>query len=222
MDALHWASHRGNDDIVRLLLSNGADITVKTNKGQTALDLCDKHPNVKAMLEAQHVETTDVGPEPELPIKATYLKEPDLEKSWLLPDEFSENKADRIIRQQTALDNLNNEKNNTNQQQPVKNTESSYNTSNISTKDIDENEILVYLKTKSDDAILGSVYLKNEPLNNIIQSLKNELDDLPENFTIARNNGKLTIPINSKQMSKNLLDIFRGDDDVLIIVPASS
>ncbi|CAO3615699.1 unnamed protein product [Cunninghamella blakesleeana] len=171
--ALHWASHRGNDDIVRLLLSNGADITVKTNKGQTALDLCDKHPNVKAMLEAQHVETTDVGPEPELPIKATYLKEPDLEKSWLLPDEFSENKADRIIRQQTALDNLNNEKNNTNQQQPVKNTESSYNTSNISTKDIDENEILVYLKTKSDDAILGSVYLKNEPLNNIIQSLKN-------------------------------------------------
>lgn len=46
-----------------------------------------------------------------------------------------------------------------------------------------------------------------------------ELDGLPENFGLARNNGKVTIPINAKQMEKPLLDIFRGEDDVLVIIP---
>jgi hypothetical protein len=106
--ALHWASHRGQEDVVRLLLSNGADVTIKTNKGQTALDLCtnDKYPTIQSILEAQHVERTTAGPEPAMSIVPAYMKEPDLEKSWLLPDEFSENKVERVIRQETAKDML--------------------------------------------------------------------------------------------------------------------
>ncbi|KAI9303344.1 ankyrin repeat-containing domain protein [Cunninghamella echinulata] len=220
--ALHWASHRGQEDIVRLLLSNGANTSLKTNKGQTALDLCnsDKYPNVKTMLEAQQVEATNIGPEPELPITPTYLKEPDLEKSWLLPDEFSENKVDRVIRQQTALDMMQNENNPNQQQQPIVSPSSNTSTKNVNNEQ--EIELLVYLGAKSDDSILGSVYLKNEPLNGIFQTLDNELDDLPEKFTIARNNGKVTIPISSKQMLKNVSDVFRNSDDVLIIVPTQS
>lgn len=105
---LHWASHRGQEDIVRLLLSNGADVTIKTNKGQTALDLCsnDKYPAIQSILESQHVERTAAGPEPTISIVPAYMKEPDLEKSWLLPDEFSENKVERVIRQETAKDML--------------------------------------------------------------------------------------------------------------------
>lgn len=50
---------------------------------------------------------TNAGPEPELPIVPTYLKNPDLEKTWLLPDEFTENKVENIVRKQKAKDMLN-------------------------------------------------------------------------------------------------------------------
>ncbi|CAO3619691.1 unnamed protein product [Cunninghamella echinulata] len=146
--ALHWASHCGQEDIIRLLLSNGADTSLKTNKGQTALDLCnsDKYPNVKTMLEAQQIEATNIGPEPELPITPTYLKEPDLEKSWLLPDEFSENKVDRVIRQQTALDMMQNvnDTNQQQQQQPIKPIASNTSTTNMNNEQ--GNHTLMHLK----------------------------------------------------------------------------
>ncbi|KAI8335977.1 hypothetical protein BC941DRAFT_429925 [Chlamydoabsidia padenii] len=218
---LHWASHRGQEDIVRLLLSNGADATIKTNKGQTALDLCSKYPSIQAMLEAQQVERTDVGPEPTIPIVPAYMKEPDLEKSWLLPDEFAENKVERVIRQETAKDMLAKEDLGItrNVTLPVKQPQQP-SVSNQNT----EKEMLVYLGTKSDETILGSVYLKNEEMTLIVTQLEEELDDLPPTFTLARHNGKVCIPINSKQMKKFLLDIFRGgdDDNVLVVVPSSS
>jgi hypothetical protein len=52
------------------------------------------------------VERTAIGPEPTLPIVPTYMKEPDLEKSWLLPDEFSENKVEKVIQREKAKDLL--------------------------------------------------------------------------------------------------------------------
>lgn len=90
--ALHWASHRGQEQIVRILLSNGANPAIETHKGQTALDLAaQKYPQVAEMLkEVTPADRTAAAPEPELPIVPKYLKEPDLEKSWLHPDEFSD------------------------------------------------------------------------------------------------------------------------------------
>lgn len=74
-------------------MSNGADPSLKTNKGQTALDLAEKYPQITALLSTV-AQKSQAGPEPELPIVPTYMKEPDLEKSWLLPDEFAEAKVE--------------------------------------------------------------------------------------------------------------------------------
>lgn len=92
--ALHWASHRGHEAVVKILLSNGADPILKTNKGQTALDLAEKYPGITELL-SRVAQKSEAGPEPELPIVPTYMKEPDLEKSWLLPDEFAEAKVEK-------------------------------------------------------------------------------------------------------------------------------
>lgn len=83
---------------------------IETQKGQTALDLALKHEPVAAILRATMGDNgkVSVGPEPELPIVPTYMKNPDLEKTWLLPDEFSENKVENIVRKQKAVDMVNN------------------------------------------------------------------------------------------------------------------
>lgn len=109
---MHWAAHRGHELVVTALLRSGADPLIKTQKGQTALDLAVNHEAVVAVLRAalgDSVETT-VGPEPALPIVPTYMKNPDLEKTWLMPDEFSENKIENVIRKQAAAESLTNPK----------------------------------------------------------------------------------------------------------------
>ncbi|CAO3634602.1 unnamed protein product [Mucor hiemalis] len=206
--AMHWAAHRGHELVVTALLRSGADPLIKTQKGQTALDLAVNHEAVVAVLRAalgDSVETT-VGPEPALPIVPTYMKNPDLEKTWLMPDEFSENKIENVIRKQAAAESLTNPKSTAS---PTKDTTPSTS---------EEREVLIYLDTRDDNNLLGSVYLKNETIETAIKDIKEEIDGLPENFTVSRHNGKVCIPINPKQMSKRLLDIFRGDDDVLVVV----
>ncbi|KAJ8652445.1 hypothetical protein O0I10_011912 [Lichtheimia ornata] len=211
--ALHWASHRGHVNVVRLLLSNGADPNVKTHKDQTALDLArDKHPEIVSLLEPVTStggdDTNQAKPEPALPIVPRYLKEPDLEKSWLLPDEFSEARIENVVRQHQARKDM--------EQPPQPQQQQQQQQSNTSAA---EKEILVYLGNRNDESIMGSVFLKNESIDASLASIKQELDGLPENFVLGRNNGKMTIPINSKQMDKPLLDIFRGEEDVLVIIP---
>ncbi|KAI7876025.1 ankyrin [Lichtheimia hyalospora FSU 10163] len=211
--ALHWASHRGHVNVVRLLLSNGANPNVKTHKDQTALDLArDKHPEIVSLLEP--VTTVNDGSnqaksEPTLPIVPRYLKEPDLEKSWLLPDEFSEARIENVVRQHQARKDMEQPSQPQQQQQQQQ----------MKPSTVEEREILVYLGKRNDESIMGSVFLKNESIDASVASIKQELDGLPNNFGLARNNGKMTIPINSKQMDKPLLDIFRGEDDVLVIIP---
>jgi ankyrin repeat protein len=108
--ALHWAAHRGHEYVVTALLRSGADPTIKTQKGQTALDLAVNHESTAAVLRAATGDkiAVSIGPEPELPIVPTYMQNPDLEKTWLMPDEFSENKIENVVRKQAAADLLNN------------------------------------------------------------------------------------------------------------------
>lgn len=209
--AMHWAAHRGHDLVVTALLRSGADPLIKTQKGQTALDLAANHEAVVAVLRAavgDSVETT-VGPEPALPIVPTYMKNPDLEKTWLMPDEFSENKIENVVRKQAAAESLKNP------QSTAPPTIAKDTTPSASTE---EREVLVYLDAREDSKLLGSVFLKNETIEAAIKDIREEIDGLPENFTVSRHNGKVSIPINPKQMSKRLLDIFRGEDDVLVVV----
>lgn len=210
--ALHWASHRGHVNVVRLLLSNGANPNVKTHKDQTALDLArDKYPEIVSLLEPVTTTSSQANPEPALPIVPKYLKEPDLEKSWLLPDEFSEARIENVVRQHQAQKDL--------EQSPAPQQQQQQQQQQSNSSAVAEKEILVYLGSRSDDSIMGSVFLKNESIDASVASIKQELDGLPENFGLARNNGKVTIPISAKQMEKPLLDIFRGEDDVLVIIP---
>ncbi|KAF7729666.1 threalose-6-phosphate phosphatase [Apophysomyces ossiformis] len=185
--ALHWAAHRHHENIVRLLLNNGADPSIKTNKDQTAADLGQKHQGILTLL-TRASQTGDVVlgvPEPELPIVPTYLKNPDLEKTWLLPDEFSENKIENIVRQQTAASMLNEP---SKEEKPTPAKAATEDTEDIATT---EKEILVYLSARTDEALLGSVFLKNEPMRKTIETIREELDGLPDNFSLARHNGSV-------------------------------
>lgn len=108
--ALHWAAHRGHENVVTALLRSGADPLIKTQKGQTALDLAVNHDAAATVLRAAVGDKADisVGPEPALPIVPTYMQNPDLEKTWLLPEEFSENKVENILRKEKAAELLKN------------------------------------------------------------------------------------------------------------------
>lgn len=152
--------------MVRLLLSNGADPNVKTHKDQTALDLArDKHPEIVSLLEPVTStggdDTNQAKPEPALPIVPRYLKEPDLEKSWLLPDEFSEARIENVVRQHQARKDM--------EQPPQPQQQQQQQQSNTSAA---EKEILVYLGNRNDESIMGSVFLKNESIDASLASIK--------------------------------------------------
>ncbi|KAL9550806.1 hypothetical protein MBANPS3_004550 [Mucor bainieri] len=218
--ALHWAAHRGHEHVVTALLRSGADPLIKTQKGQTALDLAANHEAAAAVLRAAVGDKVDVsvGPEPALPIVPTYMQNPDLEKTWLLPEEFSENKVENILRKQKAAELVKNPDQEVSPSAPTTASASVPTSTSTSAPAAEEREVLVYLSNRQDDSLLGSVYLQNQSIETAIEDIKKELDGLPDAFTVSRHNGKVSIPINPKQMSKRLLDIFRNEEDVLIVV----
>ena len=52
--ALHWAAARGHDQVVALLLSHGADYTLRTEDGMTPLMLAMKESHDKIVQALQH------------------------------------------------------------------------------------------------------------------------------------------------------------------------
>ncbi|KAI7907581.1 ankyrin repeat-containing domain protein [Cokeromyces recurvatus] len=160
--ALHWAAHRGHEHVVIALLRSGADPFIKTQKGQTALDLAVQHETTAKILRTAMGDQANVsvGPEPSLPFVPTYMKNPDLEKTWLMPDEFSENKVENLVRRQKAVELV--ENSNDTKQQGIKPEEDNR----------EEKEILIYLSSRQDENLLGSVYLKNQTIENAIDDIK--------------------------------------------------
>lgn len=66
--ALHWASRRGQEDIVRVLLNNGADTKTVNNKNEVPADVC-TDPNIRSLLgetsanvKSLHLEETNFTP----------------------------------------------------------------------------------------------------------------------------------------------------------------
>jgi ankyrin repeat protein len=51
---LHWAAARGHDQVVALLLSHGADYTLRTEDGMTPLMLAMKESHDKIVQALQH------------------------------------------------------------------------------------------------------------------------------------------------------------------------
>lgn len=84
--ALHWATHRGHEPVVRALLMRGARKDVQNHKGQIPEDLA-KKPEILALfgrenqvLDQQEEDSSDSAFVP------AYLAHPDLSKLWSLPE----------------------------------------------------------------------------------------------------------------------------------------
>ncbi|KAF9353660.1 hypothetical protein BGX26_008569, partial [Mortierella sp. AD094] len=85
--ALHWATHRGHEPIVRALLMRGARKDVENKKGQTPVDLATK-PEICALYGKEVVD--ELNQQDQDSTKPTftpaYLAQPDLSKLWSLPE----------------------------------------------------------------------------------------------------------------------------------------
>jgi hypothetical protein len=192
------------------LLSNGANPTLLTNKQQTAADLA-KTAEIKALFPAQAFSSAQ--PEAELPIVPTYMQEPDLDKSWNLPDEFAEQRIKRIMEHQKKL-----AKDEPQPQAAAPAPVSAPSKAPSSESSSPEKELLVYLGTRTDENLLGAIFIENQStIEDVIKQINEELDDIPQEFTISRHNGSLAIPISKKQWTKKTLVHFRDEQDAIIV-----
>ncbi|KAI9188690.1 hypothetical protein H9P43_000111 [Blastocladiella emersonii ATCC 22665] len=99
MTPLHWAAQRGHLEIVEALLRHGADPALADAKGRAPHALA-KKPDVLAALGA--AVPADLAPNEaaaELPIQPNYLREPDLAKTWLAPNELPPGAAPVILKE---------------------------------------------------------------------------------------------------------------------------
>ncbi|RKP04840.1 hypothetical protein THASP1DRAFT_3216, partial [Thamnocephalis sphaerospora] len=92
--ALHWAAHRGNDQIVALLLAHGADASITTKDGRTPAQLA-KADQVRRLLnetesapEQPAADQASTAEETSLPFTPHYLAQPDLARVWASPEEM--------------------------------------------------------------------------------------------------------------------------------------
>lgn len=85
--ALHWAAKRGHRDVVKILLSNGADPSLRNKNKDVALSLC-SNPEVRQLLisDSEDSLALDVPSETKLPIVPNYLKHPPLADRVDLPE----------------------------------------------------------------------------------------------------------------------------------------
>ncbi|KAF8924918.1 hypothetical protein BGZ52_007578, partial [Haplosporangium bisporale] len=80
-------------------------------------------------------------------------------------------------------------------------------------------EILVYSQTVSDDSLMGAIFANiDDTIEATLQSIREEIDDVPEEFGLGRFNGSKTIPVNTKQYSRKTGEMFRGEDDAIVII----
>ncbi|KAK3927809.1 Caspase-1 [Frankliniella fusca] len=87
INALHWAAKRGHRDVVRTLLVNGADISLRTKSKDTALSLC-SNPEIRQILLKEIGEDTsaELPTESRLPIIPNYLRNPPLADHVDIPE----------------------------------------------------------------------------------------------------------------------------------------
>ncbi|KAF9954522.1 hypothetical protein BGZ72_004495 [Mortierella alpina] len=228
--ALHWAAHRGHEPVVRALLMRGAQKDLKNTKGQVPADLA-KNSEICALFgknestseAASQEPAEDTGSKPTF--TPAYLAQPDLSKLWSLPDGSTD---DPKLNQEAF--SLSNPKLPSSTPVPTAATGASVASPSSSTAataktihSYDAKEILVYSQAVTDENLLGAIFANVEDtIETTIQLIKEEIDDVPEDFSLGRFNGSKTIPVNTKQYSRKTGDLFRGEDDAIVIVAKSS
>ncbi|KAG0029507.1 Ankyrin repeat domain-containing protein 40 [Podila clonocystis] len=219
--ALHWAAHRGHEPVVRALVMRGASKEIQNHKGQTPVDLA-KKPDICALL-GKDVQEQDSKEEEnkkdDKPIFVpAYLAQPDLSKLWSMPDGSTDDA--KLNQEAFALSNPNipastpaprlaTGSTSTSTPLPVQTQSNSY----------AAKEILVYSQTVSDDSLMGAIFANiDDTIETTLQLIREEIDDVPEEFGLGRFNGSKTIPVNTKQYTRKTGDMFRGDEDAMVII----
>ncbi|KAF9370356.1 hypothetical protein BGX21_005589 [Mortierella sp. AD011] len=222
--ALHWATHRGHEPIVRALLMRGASKDVENKKGQTPVDLATK-PEICA-LYGKEVVASESSQQDQDSTTSTfipaYLAQPDLSKLWSLPEGSTE---DPKLNQEAFA--LSNPKLPSSTPAPKTGTSSLPQPSNVANSDslatkdtYVAKEILVYGSSVTDDNLLGAIFANIEDtIEKTIHQIREEIDDVPEEFSLSRYNGSKVVPVNMKQLSRKTGDMFRGQDDAIVLIP---
>ncbi|KAF9092317.1 hypothetical protein BGX23_004403 [Mortierella sp. AD031] len=222
--ALHWASHRGHEPVVRALLMRGASKTVQNSKGQTAEDLA-KKPEICALFgkDLDQSSTVEDSSTEKLSFVPNYLAQPELSKLWSLPEGSTDDP--KLNQEAFVLSNPNlpattpvprTGVSSTLTSAPVTSTSSS----TTATDNYAAKEILVYSRSVTDENLLGAIFANvDDTIEKTIQLIKEEMDDVPEEFGLGRFNGSKTVPVNTKQYSRKTGDFFRGQDDAIVVIP---
>ena len=81
----------------------------------------------------------------------------------------------------------------------------------------------MYNQTVTDDHLLGAIFANVEDtIERTIELIKEEMDEVPEQFNIGRFNGSKTIPVNTKQYGRKTGDFFKGEDDAIVLLVKSA
>ncbi|KAG0318487.1 hypothetical protein BG000_004237 [Podila horticola] len=220
--ALHWAAHRGHEPVVRALVMRGASKEIQNNKGQTPVDVATK-PDICALLgkvvQAQDSKDQDKE-EGKLTFVPAYLAQPDLSKLWSMPDGSTDDA--KLNQEAFALSNPNIPASTPAPRLATGSTSTSTPVPvpvQIASNSYAAKEILVYSQTVSDDSLMGAIFANiDDTIETTLQLIREEIDDVPEVFGLGRFNGSKTIPVNTKQYTRKTGDLFRGDEDAIVII----
>ncbi|KAJ2369744.1 hypothetical protein H4S01_000813 [Coemansia sp. RSA 2610] len=215
--ALHWACVRGNIEVAGFLLRAGAKPDVKSHKGQTPLDVC-KSDELRVLFPGYDPAIcAPASSTPQMSFVPNYIVNPDLSKAWGMPEDamLDTQGESGYVQQLQAQASVSS----TRQRAPEPIPVSAPTTSSRST--VPEREFLVYLEQVGDNDLLGSVFIdaRLHTVTDLAARIRDELDGVPADFALARYNGKQTVPVSGKQESFSVDQVFRGDDDAVVLKP---
>ncbi|KAJ2722433.1 hypothetical protein GGI07_003331 [Coemansia sp. Benny D115] len=240
--ALHWACARNNISVIELLIRAGANLSIENNKGERPIDVCktteardlfkaymgkdadqaaDSSKQQPSVSPLQKVDGSDFVP--------NYLTNPDLSKAWGMPDSaLLPSQGDSGYMRQMQYEASVSTKSTSAAHQPVPEkaveTHAAVASSSHNLSSNEEREILVYREQVADDTLLGSIFVnaQSQTVTELAGQIREELDCLPDDFAIARFNGKQTVPVGAKQEEFSVGKVFRGADDAVVLKTKSN
>ncbi|KAJ1965135.1 hypothetical protein GGI12_000980 [Dipsacomyces acuminosporus] len=236
--ALHWACARGQAKVVDLLIRAGADLDVKNNKGQTPLDLC-KSDEIRALFPGEKAAGGNSAAEAaeeesEIGFTPNYLANPDLTKLWGVPDDAmmsmqGDSGYIQQLQNEASIGGSNMRQRLADAQAVKEQPVAAGSAAPVRTASVPggagsgtgEREVLVYGEQVGEESLLGSVFVPNsdkQTVADLSAMIRDELDGIPDDFALARYNGKHTIPISSKQEQFGITKVFRGAEDAAVVV----
>jgi hypothetical protein len=165
---LHWAYSRKQEGIVDLLKRNGADETLLDAKGRV--------PSECKPIEFQ----------------PNYLKNPDLNKLWGVPDSREAAPIPVPIQKRPV------------EQPSLPVNASKYKDITLHTDTTEKLQVLVFVSSTTQSNLKGAVFINpTTTLSDLKAIIVEELDEIPEIFGIARVYDEFVVPITAKQMGHN-------------------